>query len=151
MRTAMSSPLPGCLANLFAIFVAACLTAGIGVARAASAQEETAGDSAQKIEEGNKLFHARCGYCHLAGGTGTYMLGKRLGKDRALLESRTDLTVEYIKKITRVGINSMPPHNRIELPDSELDLIAVYLTRPASARATAAGKTQQPPAGAGHE
>jgi hypothetical protein len=53
----------------------------------------------------------------------------------ALLDARTDLSVEYIKKITRVGINSMPPHNRIELPDSELDLIAVYLTRPASARA----------------
>jgi len=57
-----------------------------------------------------------------------------LGKDRSLLEERTDLSADYIKKITRVGINGMPPHNRIELPDSELDLIAIYLTRPASAR-----------------
>lgn len=63
------------------------------------------------------------------------MLARRLGKERSLLAERTDLTAAYIQKITRVGINSMPPHNRIELPDSELDLIAIYLTRPASARA----------------
>jgi len=62
------------------------------------------------------------------------MLARRLGKERSLLAERTDLTAPYIQKITRVGINSMPPHNRIEVPDSELDLIAIYLTRPASAR-----------------
>jgi mono/diheme cytochrome c family protein len=93
-----------------------------------------ADDSAHKTEEGRKLFHERCGYCHLAGGTGTIMLARRLGKDRSLLEERTDLNPEYIKKITRVGINGMPPHNRIELPDSELELIAIYLTRPRSVR-----------------
>jgi len=63
------------------------------------------------------------------------MLARRLGRERSLLAERTDLTAGYIQKITRVGINSMPPHNRIELPDSELDLIAIYLTRPAAARA----------------
>ena len=86
------------------------------------------------MEEGKALFQARCGYCHLAGGTGTFMLGRRLGKDKALLAQRTDLSAEYIKKITRVGINSMPPHTRIEVPDSELDSIAAYLTRPESER-----------------
>jgi mono/diheme cytochrome c family protein len=132
----MNTPLPGCLTDLFVIFAAATwLTAGIGTARATVAQAKATDEPAQKLEEGKKLFHARCGYCHLAGGTGTLMLGRRLGKDRALLESRTDFTAEYIRKITRVGINSMPPHTRIELPDSELDLIAAYLTRPASARA----------------
>jgi mono/diheme cytochrome c family protein len=89
-------------------------------------------DSAQHVQQGKKLFEQRCGFCHLAGGTGTIMLARRLGKERSLLAERTDLTAE---KITRVGINSMPPHNRIEVPDSELDLIAIYLTRPASARA----------------
>lgn len=128
----------GCIARLLAIAVmGGCIGAGIGVARSAAAQGKAAGDSAQKLEEGKKLFHERCGYCHLAGGTGTFMLGQRLGKDRALLEARTDLSVEYIKKITRVGINSMPPHTRIEVPDSELDLIAAFLTRPASARGNA--------------
>jgi mono/diheme cytochrome c family protein len=91
-------------------------------------------NAAQKIKEGQKLFEQRCGFCHLPGGTGTTMLARRLGKDRSLLGERTDLTAEYIEKITRVGINGMPPHNRIELPDAELELIAIYLTRPASAR-----------------
>ena len=117
----------------------------IGMAHPRVPQAKAADDSAQKLEEGDKLFHARCGYCHLAGGTGTIMLGRRLGKDRALLAERTDLTTAYVKKITRVGINGMPPHTRIEVPDSELDLIAAYIARPASAR------TQPPPTGATHE
>jgi mono/diheme cytochrome c family protein len=106
----------------------------------ASAIVRGADDSAQKIEKGERLFHERCGYCHLAGGTGTIMLARRLGKDRSLLEERADLNPEYIKKITRVGINGMPPHNRIELPDSELELIAIYLTRSASAHTPKAAK-----------
>ena len=93
-----------------------------------------AADTASNIAEGDKLFHARCGYCHLAGGTGTFMVGRRLGKDKALLEDRTDLTPVYIRTCVRVGIGSMPAHTRIELPDRELDLITAYLTRPASAR-----------------
>ncbi len=96
-----------------------------------------ANGAASKIEQGNKLFHAKCGYCHLQGGTGTIMLGFRLGKDKALLEDRTDLKVDYIKHVARAGIGSMPRLTRIEVPDSELDLIAAYLTRPASARGTA--------------
>ena len=73
------------------------------------------------------------------------MLGRRLGKDKALLAARTDLSAEYIKKITRVGINSMPPHTRIEVPDSELDLIAAYLTRPASERGASEPKADSLP------
>jgi mono/diheme cytochrome c family protein len=115
----------------FALLMAAFIFAGIGRPRAA--QSKAADDSAQKLDEGDKLFHSRCGYCHLAGGTGTIMLGRRLGKDRALLE-----------KITRAGINSMPPHTRIEVPDSELELIAAYIARPASARTQ---PTPTPPAG----
>jgi len=129
----------------FAILMAAMIALGIGHPHAAP---RNADDSAQKLEEGKKFFHARCGYCHLTGGTGTIMLGRRLGKDRALLEERADLTAEYVKKITRVGINGMPPHTRIEVPDSELDLIAAYIARPASAR-TAPTPVQQP--GASHE
>jgi len=127
----------------FAVLMAAFIFIGIGHPRAA--QSKSSGDSARKLDEGNKLFHARCGYCHLDGGTGTIMLGRRLGKDRALLDQRTDLTADYVKKITRVGINGMPPHTRIEVPDSELDLIAAYIARPASAR------PQPSPQGATHE
>jgi len=94
-------------------------------------------DAASQLEQGNKLFHAKCGYCHLQGGTGTIMLGFRLGKDKALLEDRTDLSADYIRHVARAGIGSMPRLTRIEVPDSELNSIAAYLTRPASARAAA--------------
>jgi mono/diheme cytochrome c family protein len=103
-----------------------------------------ADDTEQKIKEGKQLFEQRCNVCHLPGGTGTTMLARRLGKGRSLLAERTDLTAAYIEKITRVGINGMPPLNRIELPDPELDLITIYLTRPASARA---GNTSGSPGG----
>jgi hypothetical protein len=76
------------------------------------------------------------------------MLGRRLGNDHALLDQRTDLTAAYVQKITRVGLNAMPPHTRIEVPDTELDLIAAYIARPVSAR------TPPPPlasTGATHE
>jgi mono/diheme cytochrome c family protein len=116
------------------------LVISIGLGHPRAAQSKPAADSPQNYAEGEKLFHARCGYCHLAGGTGTIMLGRRLGKERALLGERTDLTAEYVKKITRVGINGMPPHTRIEVPDSELDLIAAFIARPALAR------PQTPPA-----
>jgi mono/diheme cytochrome c family protein len=110
------------------------LVISIGLGHPHAAQSKPVADSSQNYAEGEKLFLARCGYCHLAGGTGTIMLGRRLGKDRALLGERTDLTSEYVKKITRVGINGMPPHTRIEVPDSELELIAAFIARPASAR-----------------
>jgi len=138
MSARIDGPLPGCMAKLLLMMVAAACIAVAG------AKARPADDAAQKLEEGKQLFHARCGYCHLAGGTGTIMLARRLGKDRALLEERTDLKADYIKKITRVGINGMPPHNRIEVPDSELDSIANYLTRPASARGAAGGKGGTP-------
>ena len=124
----------------FAVLMTLAISIGLGHPRA---QSKAPLDPA-KLAEGDKLFHARCGYCHLAGGTGTIMLGRRLGKDRALLAERTDLTAEYVKKITRVGINGMPPHTRIEVPDSELDLIAAFIARPAAARAPAAPAGSQP-------
>lgn len=93
-----------------------------------------AGDATPDIAKGKTLFHAKCGYCHLAGGTGTMMLGFRLGKDKSLLENRSDLTATYIEHVARSGIGSMPRLTRIEVPDSELKSIAAYLTRPASAR-----------------
>lgn len=137
-------PVPGCLARLAVTIALAASLAAFGAAHI-MAQEKAPDASASKIAEGKALFNARCGYCHLTGGTGTLMLGRRLGKDKALLAARTDLSAEYIKKITRVGINSMPPHTRIEVPDSELDLIAAYLTRPASERGASEPKADSLP------
>jgi mono/diheme cytochrome c family protein len=125
----------------FAALMTLAISIGLGHPRAAQSK---AVDDPAKLAEGDKLFHARCGYCHLAGGTGTIMLGRRLGKDRALLAERTDLTAEYVKKITRVGINGMPPHTRIEVPDSELELIAAFVARPPSARTPPAAAGSKP-------
>jgi mono/diheme cytochrome c family protein len=135
-------PETGCLVRLAVVIALGASLAAFGVTRIV-AQERTS--DASEIQQGKELFNARCGYCHLAGGTGTQMLGRRLGKEKALLASRTDLTAAYIKKITRVGLNSMPPHTRIEVPDSELDLIAAYLTRPESERGASEPKADNLP------
>ena len=85
---------------------------------AASAGESTAGQA---------LFRRHCGICHLQGGTGTFMLGRRLGEQNALLEARKDLAGEYVRTAVRKGIQSMPRFSRVELPDGDLALIVQYL------------------------
>jgi mono/diheme cytochrome c family protein len=109
-------------------------------------------DDSQALAADEKLYDGRCGICHQPGGTGAIMLARRLGKDRSILSTRADLTVDYIRKIVRVGIGSMPPFSRIEVTNSELEGIAAYLTRPASDRAPPAGRppAKSSPAGA-HE
>src|SRR5690606_28948887 len=76
------------------------------------------------------LWKRHCSLCHLEGGTGTFMLGRRLGAERALLEERTDLNAEYVRTVVRQGIQSMPRFSRAELPDADLDRIAQYLVAP---------------------
>jgi len=90
------------------------------------------------------LFEVHCGICHLAMGTGTIMLARRLGREHALLGERTDLDADDIRHVVRNGINSMPPQTRVDLSDAELDRIAAWLTRPAAER-------QPPHPGAGHD
>lgn len=87
------------------------------------------GAHAQGSADGERLFHAKCGICHEGAGPGVFMLNKRLGPDRKFLAERTDLEPPYIRFVARHGLRSMPPLNRIELPDSELDQIIAYLTR----------------------
>jgi len=74
-------------------------------------------------------FDTHCRKCHDVGGTGTFMLERRLGKDKALLETRTDLADAYIRHVVRNGVVSMPWISRVELTDAELDAIARYLMR----------------------
>jgi cytochrome c5 len=77
---------------------------------------------------GEATFLAKCRYCHIEMGPGTLTLGKRLGPDHALLAGRTDLTAEYVKAVVRNGLNTMPPINRVEVSDRELDTIATWLS-----------------------
>jgi cytochrome c5 len=82
------------------------------------------------LERGRQLYHARCDFCHLADGSGTFMIARQLGKEKAFLEDRTDLAPEYIRGVCRAGIGAMPRYTRVDVPDGELDLIIAYLTRP---------------------
>lgn len=88
--------------------------------------------TAAPATDGKALYARRCGICHFTDGGGTWMLERRLGKPQALLESRSDLQVPYIRLIARRGLNGMPRFTRVELPDSDLESIAAYLTRPGS-------------------
>lgn len=89
----------------------------------------SAAGSAASAADGKTLFQTKCGVCHLQGGTGTFMLSRRLGASRALLEERRDLDRSLVLHVARNGIQSMPRFSRAELPDSELQAIADYLTR----------------------
>ena len=75
------------------------------------------------------VFLARCQYCHVQLGPGTITLSRRLGPEDALLANRTDLTQDYVKTVVRNGLNTMPALTRVEVSDTELELIAEYLTR----------------------
>jgi hypothetical protein len=58
------------------------------------------------------------------------MLGRRLGKERALLAERTDLAGDYVRQVVRRGLLGMPPFTRVDLSDAELVHVVAYLTRP---------------------
>jgi mono/diheme cytochrome c family protein len=80
--------------------------------------------------QGKHAYDRICVYCHGPGLWGANLLAKRLGKDHALLETRTDLPAPAIRAIVRSGVGSMPPMRKTELSDSDVDAIAAYLTRP---------------------
>jgi mono/diheme cytochrome c family protein len=99
------------------------LTVGAAVA-------DDAGLSAQELQ-GKHLYDRTCIYCHGPGVWGTNRLAKRLDKDHALLENRTDLSAAGIRAIVRSGVGSMPPLRKTELSDADVAAIAAYLTRQA--------------------
>ena len=79
-------------------------------------------------EEGMALFEHRCSLCHRQGGTGTFMLDRRLGAAESLLEQRNNLTEAYVNTVVRWGVGSMPRFSRGEITDQELEKIVAYLT-----------------------
>jgi len=99
------------------------LSSGIALADEASL-------SAQELQ-GKHLYDRTCIYCHGPGVWGTNRLAKRVDKDHALLENRTDLSAVAIRTVVRSGVGSMPPLRKTELSDVDVDAIAAYLTRQA--------------------
>ncbi|MCC7410587.1 MAG: cytochrome c [Gammaproteobacteria bacterium] len=86
--------------------------------------------AAGDIAAGEQLYARRCALCHAGVAPGTIMLGRRLGKERALLAERTDLAADYVRQVVRQGLLGMPPFTRVDLSDAELAHVVAYLTRP---------------------
>ena len=103
----------------------------------ALAQPCAAGADALTTQQaaGQQVFSHRCGMCHREGGTGTFILARRLGAAQSLLEQRTDLKPEYIRHVVRWGLVNMPRLSRVEVPDADMDVLVAYLTRPRAATA----------------
>lgn len=84
--------------------------------------------SAQE-QQGKRSFDHLCVYCHGPGFWGTNKLARRMDKEHAVLENRTDLQPALIKAVVRNGIGSMPPLRKTELSDADLAAIVAYLNR----------------------
>jgi mono/diheme cytochrome c family protein len=85
---------------------------------------------AANVATGEQLFRARCALCHAGFTPGTIMLGRRLGKEHALLAERTDLDGAYVQQVVRRGLLGMPAITRVDLSDVELGHVIAWLTRP---------------------
>jgi mono/diheme cytochrome c family protein len=105
----------------------------VGIAVAAGAPARAA-DPAQAAR-GQQVFTHRCSMCHREGGTGTFILARRLGADKSLLEKRSDLLPDYVRTVVRWGLVNMPRLSRVEVPDPDLDAVIAYLTSPKATRA----------------
>jgi (+)-pinoresinol hydroxylase len=80
-------------------------------------------------QQGKRVYNHICVYCHSPGVWGTNRLAKRMDKDHAVLENRTDLSTTVIQTVVRTGIGSMPPLRKTEISDADLAAVAAYLTR----------------------
>ena len=98
---------------------------------AAAAPSTVWADTAQPTE-GRAVFDRWCGSCHGpktdSPGTGA-LAAKYNGEIPARLDQRTDLTPDVVKYFVRHGVSVMPPFRKTEITDSELESLALYLSR----------------------
>lgn len=80
-------------------------------------------------ESGAALYKEKCGMCHLPGGMGVGILGRRMSAELALLENRDDLQGPFIETVIRSGFGIMFPISRGEVSDKQLQLITDYLVK----------------------
>jgi mono/diheme cytochrome c family protein len=110
-------------AILFAVGLSACGRQG-GRGMGASAIQDRSSDSPAEA-----LFVEKCAMCHRQMGMGTVILARRMEREQAMLENRTDLTAELVESVVRQGVGNMPRISRGEVSDEELDAIAQYLAK----------------------
>jgi mono/diheme cytochrome c family protein len=82
-------------------------------------------------QAGQAVFEEHCFHCHAPGlnRPGTMQLSVTRGAAYALLEQRSDLSVDYIKYIVRHGLRTMPGFKPTTLTNAELDALASYLSK----------------------
>lgn len=98
---------------------------------------------ADDLQAGKNLFTSKCGICHGERGGGTWMIGRRLGPEHAVLDRRDNTGAEpLIRYVVRWGLQGMPRFTRVELPDSDLDLIVRYLLAAKPQPANASNQAQ---------
>jgi mono/diheme cytochrome c family protein len=129
------------LGLLSILMVAAAFGLALASARLAVAQKqepapksywEVAPPKSKGEPRGYVQYQEYCTVCHGSGvgKPGTLALqAKYKGAKPALLEDRTDLTVQLIKTYVRNGISVMPFFRKTEISGADLDAIAAYLTR----------------------
>jgi mono/diheme cytochrome c family protein len=78
---------------------------------------------------GKAIFEHNCAVCHAAGPghPGTERLAEIKGADRSVLEKRSDLTPDYIRRVVRNGLIEMPPWRPVEIDDTALTQLVQYL------------------------
>lgn len=106
----------------FSFFIISCLTSTLVFAE---------GDNEQFVGPGGKEYLYTCGPCHASTttGYGAFRLQQRLGKEKALLHERDDLTAEVIRVAVRNGIGAMPALSQVEVNDRQLESIIGFLTK----------------------
>jgi mono/diheme cytochrome c family protein len=91
-----------------------------------------AGAQDSAMETGERIYLARCEYCHGEGPQkgGTMMLHRRYGESKpAVLHQRIDLLPEYIRNVVRTNTPGMTPVRITEVNEEELDALIAFLTR----------------------
>ncbi len=78
---------------------------------------------------GARTYDKWCGDCHRADGPGSLALQRRYrGNVPAILEQRSDLPPAYITRVVRHGMSFMPSFRKTEISDTDLSLLAAYLS-----------------------
>lgn len=123
---------------LTSILVSAALALGIvGVGGTASAADVAAtaepvkvAPSPEMLAKGSALFVKNCTMCHDRGmeHPGTAALTYLYGKGKGALEDRDNLTPDFVRFFVRDGRGLMPAFRVGELNDSELKVLAEYLS-----------------------
>ena len=87
--------------------------------------------NAADMDNGKTVFNKWCLPCHGDGpgypGTAA-LAAKYNGEIPAVLQSRKDMTEDFVKLFVRQGVSIMPFFRKTEITDSELNNLAAYLS-----------------------